>query len=438
MIRRLLFVIILIFTALSFGCAALLEDDMLSISPHETTPKDRLPEEQIEVSNFRDLKAAILDLVMEHETGGRIIASNYEGEDIQADVDRASREIIANHPVGVFAVSEINGQATRIVAYFEIDIAIEYKRTKQQMDTVILVTNEWQLRSELLSIMSDYRDEAVFRTTLPISGEDIIRLVSETYYQNPRMIVMLPIVAVDVIPENGDDRFFELSFGLYESARISHNRIEILTSYVESNVEQTIGDTNAEKLLSLANNLVAFASFDESTAYLISEHGAQNWAATASGALVNASAIGEGYAMAFKALCDELGLDCRVILGFLDGRYHAWNMVSLYGDFYHIDVAMGDAVGLEASFLKTDADFAERYVWDFESTPKAHGTLTYEDVVGTENPSRSEDDTNPDSGEEPPGSGPQEPGEEPDKGTENAPEQSGEEPAGGAPDEAAV
>ena len=443
MIRRLLFGIILIFTAVSFGCAALLEDDMLSENPHEIAPSERPPEEQIEVSNFQDLKAAILDFVMEYENGGRIIASNYEGEDIQADVDRASLEIIANHPVGVYAVSEISGQATRIVAYFVIDISIEYKRTKQQIDAVISVANERQLRSELLNIMSDYSDEAVFRTTLQISGADIFRYITEAYYQNPRMIVMLPIVAVEVFPEIGEDRIFELSFGLFERARISHGRIEILASYVESNVELAVGDSNAEIMLSLANNLIAFANFDEGAASLVSEHGAQNWAATATGALVNASAIGEGFAMAFKALCDELGLDCRIVLGFLDGRYHAWNMVSLNGEFYHIDVAMCDAFGIETSFLKTDADFAERYMWDFESYPRANGTLTYEDVVVTEDDiGRSEDNANPEQNEEKPGNQTQEPGEDldegTDEGTEDAPGQSIEEPEHGAPNETAL
>jgi len=395
----------------SFGCAAFLEDDMLVESLHEPSQYDRQPEEQIEVSNYSDLKAAILDFVMEHETGGRIIVSNYEGEDVQVDVDRAGYEIKTYHPVGIFAVSEIIGQATRIVAYFEIDIIIEYKRTKQQMNSVIGVETERELRTELLGIMSDYRDEAVFRTSLQISEEEIIRLISETYYQNPRMIIMLPIVAVGIFPETGADRIFELSFGLFEPARISHSRTEILSLYVESNLELAIGGSDAEMMLSLVNNLIAFSNFDESTANLVSEHGSQNWATTASGALVNASAIGEGYAMAFKALCDGLDLDCRVVLGFFDGKYHAWNMVLLDGEFYHIDVAMSDINGIENCFLMTDAEFMEMYEWDFESTPRAHGILTYEDIVGV----RDHDYFGSD--EEALENQPQLPGQGPDAGT---------------------
>ena len=417
LLKRAILVIMLILIAASFGCAALLEDDRLVESHHVTAPFERPPEEQIEVSNFLELKDAIIDLIMEHETGGRIIVSNYESEEVQADVNRAGYEIITYHPLGVFAVSEIVGQVTRIVTYFEIDITIEYKRTKQQIDSVIEVASERQLRTELLSIMSDYRDEALFRTTLQISEEDITKYISEAYYQNPRMIVMLPIVAVDIFPDTGEDRIFELSFGLFEQARISHNRIEILSLYVESNVEHAYGDTDAGIMLSIAENLIAFANFDEGTANLISEHGAQNWAATASGALVNASAIGEGFAMAFKALCDELMMDCRVILGFLEGRYHAWNIVSLEGEFYHIDVAMADVHGIENSFLRTDADFMERYTWDIENTVKCNGTLTYQDIVGTEEP---DDPDDPDTVEETL----EYPGEE----TTEEPGQSGEEP----------
>jgi len=407
---------------------------MYSESPHEFSPLDRLPEEQIEVSNYQDLKAAILGFVLERETGGRIIVSNYENEDVQADVDRANYEIKTYHPVGIFAVSDIIGQATRIVAFSQIDITIEYKRTKQQMNSIIYVESEQQLRTELLGIMSDYRDEAVFRTSLQISEQDIIRYIVETYYQNPRLIIMLPIVAVEIYPVVGFDRIIELSLGLFEPARISRSRTEILSSYLESNIDLAIGDSDAEKMLSMVNNLISFSNFDESTASLISEHGAQNWAATASGALVNASAIGEGYAMAFKALCDALMLDCRVVLGFFDGRFHAWNMVSLDGEFYHIDIAMSDVYGLESHFLKTDADFMERYVWDFESTPDAKGTLKYEDIVDMEN---TEDTA---TAVEEPESPPLTPPEEPGEGTTEEPGQTIGEPGDGdgQPDEAAI
>jgi len=428
---------------LSIGCAALLEDDWFSETPNLMTPPQRHPEEQIEASNFDELMDAMIDLIMAHETSGRIIVNSYEGEDIQADVDRAGNEIITHHPIGIYAVSEIVGQVTRIVAYFEIDISIEYKRSPQEVDSIINVSDILQLRIELYNIMSEYHEEAVFRTMMQTTDEEVLRLIAETYYQNPRSIVMLPIAAVEIFPESGSDRIFVLSFGfrLNDTPAILRNRSNALSDSVRRRIELAVSDdfTDAEALLSLAENLIAFADFDVNTANLISEHGAQRWAATASGALLDENAIGEGFAMAFKALCDELGLECIVVLGFLGGRYHAWNIISIDGEYYHIDVAMGDVNGIDTSFLRTDAQFIERgYEWEFENTPSANGTLTYEDVVRIDEPDEPEDPDDEDSaGEAHDDSGsstpeaPNEPETEPDEESEEPDEEDDEEePAG--------
>jgi hypothetical protein len=131
----------------------------------------------------------------------------------------------------------------------------------------------------------------------------------------------------------------------------------------------------------LAENLLDASTFDQGAARTISMHGTQNLAATAFGALVNGRAVGEGFAMAFKALCDELGFECIVVLGYYQGMLHAWNIVALYGDYYHIDLAMSDISGIETSFLRTDADFLEMgYEWDMENTVSCEGALTFEDI----------------------------------------------------------
>ena len=203
---------------------------------------------------------------------------------------------------------------------------------------------------------------------------------------------MLPFVTVEMFPDEGVDRIYEIQFGYTESNPSMLQRYsEDLVSYVRRNAELAVGENDAEILLSLVNNLVESTTYDEGTARTIHMHGAQNFAATAFGALVNGSAVGEGFAMAFKALCDELGFDSRVVLGFYEGRIHAWNIVSLYGDYYHIDVAMSVLNGLETAFLKTDEDFEEFYTWDWENTVRCEGELTLEDIIGPEEPEDPDD-----------------------------------------------
>jgi len=375
------------------GCVNLLEDYKETITDHQSIPYVRPPIEQISVSDYDEFIAVILDHIMEYVTDIHMLYYHPEEAYIQADIQRARHEIIYEHPIGAYAVAEITANTTRIVTHYEIDIQIEYKRTREQLDSIVNVSTEQAIRMQLLRKMSEHAEEAVFRSRLQLNEETIAELVRNTYYQNPRNVVMLPMITVETFPEEGSDRVYEIQFGYIESPGMLQHFGTLLTLYVQQNAELADGETESEVILSLVNNLIESTSFDEAAARTIHAHGVQNFAATAVGAFVRGTAVGEGFAMAFKALADELGFDCRVVLGDFDGLVHAWNIISLYGDFYHIDVAMCRVLGLETSFLKTDADLEEMlYTWDRENTVYCEGELTLEDILGDDDP--GEDDNN--------------------------------------------
>lgn len=400
------------------GCASLLEGERYSEKPFITTPYVNPPEELIEVSDFEELKAEMLRLVLEHANHGRMYTSNYYG-DIDADITRAGDEIMENHPIGAYIVESISGTATKIVTYYEVEVDFTFKRTAQQLDSIVFISTPRYFRTELLNAISEHRDEVVVRTSLLISENDITEYIEEAYYQNPRRIVAFPVTTVETFPGTGQDKIYELSFRYIDTAEILQRYTTLLNINVRRNAQRAVGETDAEILLSLASNLIASTSFNEGAAQAISGHGSQNLVATAYGALENGSAVGEGFAMAYKALCDELEFDCRVVLGSVDGMVHAWNIVLLQGYYYHIDVAMGAVEGIETSFLKNDQIQRERYTWDFESTVRCEGPLTYEDVVAQPDEELDEDgdqeDSNPDDTD---GSDdPDMPVEEPDDGS---------------------
>ena len=375
------------------GCVTLLEDDVEHITRHEVAPFVREPVEQVTVSDYDEFFTAILEIIREYETESHLLYFFREGVDIQAEIQRARDEIINEHPLGAFAIADISANATRILAHYEVSIEIEYKRTKEQIDSIINALSERAISAHLVNIMSQYNEAATFRSRLQLDEETISDLVRETYYQNPRLIVMLPVVVVGFYPETGTERIYEIQFNYAETARMLQRFGELLNIYVQQNAERAVGSTDSEVVLSLVENFIGSTVFDEQAARNIHSHGAQNLSATAYGALVRESAVGEGFAMAFKALADESGISCRVVLGYLDGMVHAWNIVYLYGDYYHIDVAMSAVNGIETAFLKTDDDFEEMlYSWDIENTVRCEGELTLEDIQGDEEPDDTDDD----------------------------------------------
>lgn len=63
------------------------------------------------------------------------------------------------------------------------------------------------------------------------------------------------------------------------------------------------------------------------------------------GALVDGSAVCEGYAKAFKLLCDRLDIPCVLVGGNAGGENHMWNYVRLDGAYYLVDATFDDPVG---------------------------------------------------------------------------------------------
>jgi hypothetical protein len=350
------------------GCAAILEGETLDVTPRPIPPYERPPElEYLDTaSNYYELHAAILHFITQRSESGRIVIYSYEGA-LEEDFERARHELLSYDPLGAFAVYDIMGAETRIGTYTGFDVGIEYRISQRQVESIFTVYSVQELSDALLQYMGEYRDEVIFRTSLrDVSAEMVTALVRTLYYENPRGIVIMPITAVEAFPENhGDDKIIELQlrFG-DESPGILRSRAESLSDAVRRNAELATGNSDVAKLRALAENLIASCDFDEGAARTVAEHGSQRVEATAYGALVVGRAVGEGFAMAFKAMADELGIDTRVVLGYLNDMIHAWNIVYLEGEAYHIDVAKGALYGIETIFMRTDADFIQMgYSW---------------------------------------------------------------------------
>ncbi len=66
---------------------------------------------------------------------------------------------------------------------------------------------------------------------------------------------------------------------------------------------------------------------------------------TSYGAFVNHNVVCQGYALAFKVLMDRAGIPCCYVKS--DAMNHAWNMVQLDGNWYHVDVTWDDSLYLD-------------------------------------------------------------------------------------------
>lgn len=65
------------------------------------------------------------------------------------------------------------------------------------------------------------------------------------------------------------------------------------------------------------------------------------------GAIVNGKTFCQGYAAAYKVLCDKANLDCVMITGLKAGGNHSWNVINLNNKWYIVDVTSDDNLAIK-------------------------------------------------------------------------------------------
>ena len=114
-------------------------------------------------------------------------------------------------------------------------------------------------------------------------------------------------------------------------------------------------------------------------------------------AMINGTAVCQGYAVLFYRLALELGVDCRYITGTGNGGAHAWNIVKLGSLYYNLDATWDQALHEKgqdyAYFLRCGANFedharddeynAAEFYQQYPMSPEDYGTDISWPVSGT-------------------------------------------------------
>lgn len=341
------------------GCGSFLEADYIVAKAYV----DDLPViegDTLLISSYQSLKNAIIAMVNAHQEEETLTFSGYGG-DVSKDLPRACSELKTENALCAYAVDYISYDLSRIVSYYEAKITVNYLRSAEQMSrlhTIGSVSNaEALLRVGLLDMEPTLIFSAVGH---PLNAEDIQNFVSKEYYTAPAKWLQLPQASLSVYPNEGITRIYEVSFNYGGDAEKIGELIMQMSTAAAEITAQISGDEDDCAALAAA---------------LLAER--CSWAPdgsdlslTAYGALVNGSAASEGFAMAYKTLCDMLEIECLVIAGRLDKTPHVWNMVRLGESYYHVDTSQIWDTGA-ASILHSDSDMWGRYWWDTELYPES-------------------------------------------------------------------
>lgn len=133
-----------------------------------------------------------------------------------------------------------------------------------------------------------------------------------------------------------------------------------------------------EKILAIHDYIINNGEYDKR---LFSEGEVPPESYSTYGILALGVGVCESYAKSMKYFLDEAGIDSMIVIGTSRGENHAWNLVKIEGEYYHIDTTWDDPVIEDGSqvvrhnfFNLNDEQIEKTHEWDREQYPEAKGT----------------------------------------------------------------
>lgn len=341
------------------GCASMLEREYVTETTHPQLPAADDDSNAVWVENYQELVSAILYQVKQHQEEGTIRLRDYKG-DVEASLTKACQEVSHDDPLGSYAIDRIKHSYERIVMYYEATITIDYRRTKEQLDAVATVTGNGAIRAELRDALAGFVPEVALRVNY--FGDDaayIHSLIQQAYYDTPTAALGMPEVVVTLYPDAGLQRIVEVTFDYRDTAEMLLIQQEAMLAAAKELIDPVLArNLTGDRLIS------ALWTALRDRAYPEGEQDQRGAGSTPYAALVEQNADSEGMALAFKLLCDAVGLNCSVVRGTWEGQPRFWNIVMTEDGYRHADTTEPEGLLLtdEAYRALTGAEWsAEEY-----------------------------------------------------------------------------
>lgn len=166
--------------------------------------------------------------------------------------------------------------------------------------------------------------------------DKVTKVITAYFYDNPEIYYISNEYVISI----NDFKTFKfvtvkLSYITNDDAEI-YVRNKQLEAAINNILNENIKDemTDFEKEVAIHDALVkkvAYYEYEEIDKIPAIKH-------TAYGALVENEAVCDGYSKAFKILLDRVGINNAIISGEAKNVAHAWNIVELDDEYYHVDV----------------------------------------------------------------------------------------------------
>lgn len=337
------------------GCSVLLPSQYTQISAHSAAQTAHTDSDIPLVSDYQELKRAILQFAEDGISHGVIRTANYTG-DVETDLSRAAYSVAREDPVGAYTIDFLTHDCSLIVSYYEITIDITFRGMAEDPRTLEYVTNQKEVETLLRGAMDEYRDHVTWYAVSShiYNYETLARQICEA---EPLHYMAVPEIHAANYPEEGRSRIVELTLTWpADAASLQKMEKAVEESLQAASVYVRYRDTEWEKAGLLYTYLMERFTYTE-----------QRTATPLYSALCEGLITSRSAATAWKLLCDQIGIDCQIVEGSHDGEEYAWNIVTLDGLRYHVDL-LRDLLADGSLHLRYDEEMIG-YSWDAAQYP---------------------------------------------------------------------
>ena len=352
------------------GCSRFYDGEYSYVIRHEepgTLVGDT--EQYYEVRTYVGMKNAVQSLISAAAETGTIRVKDYSSS-VQDDIARVCLDATRDFPMGAYAVEYISHSVSRIFGYDEVNLRISYRLTPEEMASVRSTTTLADVYSVIENAVVNGLEHITIQTSsLSVKEQVLLNYLHNLYRTHPELLTSEPKAVITFYPSDESiNKIVEFTFSYREDHEIALQQLAEMNPLAVKLAESLEGLTAQEKALYCCRTVTESVKNTGrgSTAY---------------DTLILGNADSEGCAMAFQLLCNRCGVDSRVVEGRMDGSIHYWNIVSLDGDYYHVDCYACVGGSVTEGFLFNDGQVIPRYWWDVDKYPPCAGEMTVQQIM---------------------------------------------------------
>ncbi len=347
------------------GCSSIFDRDYASVTPHQEQAASDEDASILRAETYAELVSCVQHFVSMGQSIGTVHVYQYSG-DIDTDLQTASNEVLHEDPLGAYALENITYTCSRIVSYYECTFFLTFCRSMEEISSIKSAYGWGAIREQISDSLAGFQPSLTLRTSsFYADSAQLYALTQTAYYDAPATALGYPAVAVSIYPESSNTsryRIIEITFSYANTQSTLKKRAEAVAARaaqlagVESAADATVA-------VLLRSRLLAVTEYDE------------NGSSSVYSALILGNGNSEAIGMSYALLCRQAGISCQLVQGTWNGTPHSWNIIELNGQYWHVDLTLGDTEGARY----TDAEMNSLgYQWSQDDYPTCSGTVDSE------------------------------------------------------------